>query len=140
VTRLLSPTEQAYLNGSRQFSKPQQRYIGYRFKKKLRLMDESRDAAAAQLLRLDNNNDNDNDNNNALVAQPGREKVILLENRVQGNNDDSPSRDSNPGPKVFAACSSSLLERGITKPSLCQAELLGQNKCKFSSSLFNASR
>jgi hypothetical protein len=52
VTRLLSPTEQAYLNGSRQFSNAQQRYIRLRLKKKLRLMDESRDAAAAQLLLI----------------------------------------------------------------------------------------
>jgi hypothetical protein len=62
----LSPVEQAYLNGTRQFTKPQQRYIRYRLNKKLRLLGEeltsvgiptdleSRDAAAAQLLRLDN--------------------------------------------------------------------------------------
>jgi hypothetical protein len=63
----LSPVEQAYLNGTRQFTKPQQRYIRYRLNKKLRLLSEeltsfgipkedleSRDAAAARLLRLDN--------------------------------------------------------------------------------------
>jgi hypothetical protein len=63
----LSPIEQAYLNGTRQFTKPQQRYIRYRLNKKLRLLSEeltsfgipkedleSRDAAAARLLRLDN--------------------------------------------------------------------------------------
>lgn len=63
----LSPIEQAYLNGTRQFTKPQQRYIRYRLNKKLRLLSEeltsfgipkedleSRDAATAPLLRLDN--------------------------------------------------------------------------------------
>lgn len=51
--RLLSPVEQSYLSGTRQFTKSQQRYIRYRLKKKLRLLDESRDAAAALLLRLE---------------------------------------------------------------------------------------
>jgi hypothetical protein len=32
------------------------------------------------------------------------------------------------------------LDLRFTKPSLCQAELLGQNKGNFSSTLFNASR
>ena len=63
----LSPIEQAYLNGTRQFTKPQQRYIRYRLNTQLRLLSEeltslgipkedleSRDAAAARLLRLDN--------------------------------------------------------------------------------------
>jgi hypothetical protein len=50
--RLLSPIEEAYLNGTKDFTKAQQRYIRYRLKKKLRLLDESRDAAAAGLLRL----------------------------------------------------------------------------------------
>ena len=36
----LSPIEQAYLNGTRQFTKPQQRYIRYRLNKKLRLLSE----------------------------------------------------------------------------------------------------
>jgi hypothetical protein len=48
--RLLSPVEQAYLSGSREFTKPRSVYIRYRLKKKLRLLDESRDAAAARLL------------------------------------------------------------------------------------------
>ncbi len=52
--RLLSPIEEAYLNGTKDFTKAQQRYIRYRLKKKLRLLEESRDAAAARLLRLDN--------------------------------------------------------------------------------------
>src|SRR5215210_364062 len=53
--RVLNPVEEAYLSGTRDFTKAQQRYIRYRLKKKLMLLDESRDAAAAQLLRrLDN--------------------------------------------------------------------------------------
>jgi hypothetical protein len=51
---LLSPVEQSYLNGTRQFTKAQQRYIRYRLRKKLRAIDEQcRDAAAAKLLRLE---------------------------------------------------------------------------------------
>jgi hypothetical protein len=64
----LSPVEQAYLNDTREFTKAQQRYIRYRLNRKLRLLGEElqsfgiptkdsrsrRDAAAAQLLRLDN--------------------------------------------------------------------------------------
>ncbi len=55
--RVLSPEEKAYLSGTRDFTKAQQRYTRYRLKKKLRLLDESRDAAAASLPRLDNNDD-----------------------------------------------------------------------------------
>src|SRR5215210_4935169 len=72
----------------------------------------------------------------ALVAQPGRAR-LSFEN-ANDNEKISPSRDLNPGPKVFATFPEK--ERGITKPSLCQAELLGQNKGNFSSTLFNASR
>ena len=93
MVRLLSRVEQAYLNGTRDFTKAQQRYIRYRLKKKLRLIDESRDAAAAQLQRL--------------VAQPAERKVI--------NETASPSRDLNPGPKVYETFA-------------LPAELLGQNK------------
>ena len=54
IVRLLSPVEQSYLNGTRQFTKAQQRYIRYRLRKKLRAIDEQcRDAAAAKLLRLE---------------------------------------------------------------------------------------
>jgi hypothetical protein len=38
--RLLSPVEQAYLNGTREFTKSQQRYIRCRLRKKLRVMGE----------------------------------------------------------------------------------------------------
>lgn len=51
--KLLSPVEEAYLSGTREFTKSQQRYIRYRLRKKLKLIDESRDAAAARLLRLE---------------------------------------------------------------------------------------
>jgi hypothetical protein len=78
------------------------------------------------------------ENSNALVAQPGRERRLSFGN-TKNNENKSPSRDLNPGPKVSAP-SFRIMERGITKPSLCQAELLGQNKGNFSSTLFNASR
>ena len=48
---LLSPTEQAYLNGTQEFTKAQQRYIRCRPKKKLRLLDEEGRNAAAALQR-----------------------------------------------------------------------------------------
>jgi hypothetical protein len=51
--RVLSPNEKALLDGNHDFTRVKQRYIRYRLKKKLRLLDESRDAAAAQLLRLE---------------------------------------------------------------------------------------
>jgi hypothetical protein len=97
--------KQAFLNGTRNFTKAQQRYIRYRLKKKLRLLDESRDAAAAQLLRLD-----------TTVAQPGRglpniEKDIIKE---------SLGRDSNPRPLPIG---SRLFEPYLTKVTLYQAEL-----------------
>jgi|SRR5687767_3427961 hypothetical protein len=56
VIALLSKTEQAYLSGTREFTKTQQRYIRYRLNKKLKRLDDvdasilagkSRDAAAA---------------------------------------------------------------------------------------------
>jgi hypothetical protein len=50
----LSPVEQAYLNGTRDFTKAQRRYIRCRLKKKLRLLEEESCDAAARLQRLDN--------------------------------------------------------------------------------------
>ena len=51
--RVLSPVEQAYLNGTREFTKAQQRYIRCRLKKKLRLLDAQSCNAAARLQRLE---------------------------------------------------------------------------------------
>jgi hypothetical protein len=51
--KLLSPVEQAYLNGTREFTKPQIRYIKCRLKKKLRHLDEKGCNAAALLQRLE---------------------------------------------------------------------------------------
>ena len=72
VRILLSPVEQAYVNGTRQYTKNQRRYIRYRLNKKLRRLggedfqvfgipSSSRHAAAAK-----------RDGQAALVAQPGR--------------------------------------------------------------------
>jgi hypothetical protein len=101
---LLTPVEQAYMNGTRQFTKAQQRYIRCRLKRKLRLVGEelasfgipndSCNAAAARLQRLDNNN-----NNKSLVAQPGRAR---FDNSVN-NEIKSPRRDLNARPKVSAS-------------------------------------
>jgi len=83
----LSPVEQAYLNGARQFTKPQQRYIRYRLNKKLRLLGEeltsfgipkedleSRDAAAAGLQRLDNARPRDYETERSLLLRETVEK------------------------------------------------------------------
>src|SRR5687767_1619185 len=83
----LSPIEQAYLNGTRQFTKPQQRYIRYRLNKKLRLLSEeltsfgipkedleSRDAAAAGLLRLDNERPQSYETERSLLLRETVEK------------------------------------------------------------------
>ena len=72
---------------------------------KLRLLDESRDAAAAGLLRcLDNNND-------SLVAQPGRVNGNSSNNIID-NESNSPSRDLDPGPKVSASHLPSFRNKG----------------------------
>jgi hypothetical protein len=56
----LSPTEQQFLNGNRQFTKAQQRYIRCRLRKKLRFLnEESRNAAAALQLRCNGMNNNE---------------------------------------------------------------------------------
>lgn len=109
----LSPIEQAYLNGTRQFTKPQQRYIRYRLNKKLRLLSEeltsfgipkedleSRDAAAALLLRLDN----------ARPQGYETERSLLLRETVE---------------KKPAALVAQLAERRFRNPSLHYSERRG---------------
>jgi hypothetical protein len=109
----LSPIEQAYLNGTRQFTKPQQRYIRYRLNKKLRLLSEeltsfgipkedleSRDAAAARLLRLDN----------ARPQGYETERSLLLRETVE---------------KKPAALVAQLAERRFRNPSLHYSERRG---------------
>lgn len=108
----LSPVEQAYLNGTRQFTKPQQRYIRYRLNKKLRLLSEeltsfgipkdleSRDAAAAGLLRLDD----------ARPQGYETERSLLLRETVE---------------KKPAALVAQLAERRFRNPSLHYSERRG---------------
>jgi hypothetical protein len=118
----LSPVEQAYLSGNREFTKPQQRYIRYRINKKLRLLDEelqvfaiqkssssnkSRDAAAAELPRLD-----------YMVAQPGR--VLRQLNEKERIMRRSLGGDLDPRPLPLG---SRLFEPYLTKVTLYQAEL-----------------
>ena len=67
---------------------------------------------------------------NVLVAQLA-ERSFASNNEQNKHENESPKWDLNPRPKVSAPAP--RMERGITKPSLCQAELLGQNKCTPSS-------
>ena len=55
---------------------------------------------------------------NDLVPQPAERGFDYDDDRYDNENK-SPSRDLNPGPKVSAP-SFRIMERGITKPSLCQ--------------------
>ena len=57
---------------------------------------------------------------NGLVAQPA-ERGFVVEKRDENK---SPRWDLNPRPKVSAPLSR-IMERGITKPSLCRLKLLG---------------
>ena len=62
---LLSPSEKALLDGNHNFTTAKQRYLRYRIRRKLRLLDEqSRSAAAALQLRC-------NGPNNLLLKQAG---------------------------------------------------------------------
>jgi hypothetical protein len=99
--KLLSPVEEAYLSGTRDFTKTHQRYICYRLKKKLRLLDEqSRDAEAAMLLRVDNNS---SDGGGAARS------VVRISRRDSLDNDDNDKeegrarRASVPRPAVLFA-------------------------------------
>jgi hypothetical protein len=106
MMRVLSPVEEAYLSGTRDFTKAKQRYIRYRLKKKLRLLYESRDATAAGLLRR-----LDNDNDSLVVGQPGRANGNSSNNIID-NESSSPSRDLDPGPKVSASLPPSFRNEG----------------------------
>ena len=111
MTRLLlSPTEQAYVNGTRDFSKAQQRYLGYRIKKKFSRLgvaaaSECRDAAAAS-----------RDGPNGLVAQPGRalawDDVNEIEKRKEALGGNSSGFNHIWTPDLY-----------LTKVTLYQAEL-----------------
>jgi hypothetical protein len=85
----------------------------YRLKKKLRLLDERRDAAAAGLLRRLDNNDNDS----LVVGQPGRALQDSVKDRILR----SLGGDLDPGPLPLG---SRLFEEPyLTKVTLYQAEL-----------------
>jgi|SRR5215218_10506165 hypothetical protein len=107
--RFLSPVEQAYLNGTRDFTKAQRRYIKCRLKRKLRLLNEERCNAAARLQRLD-----------SMVAQPGRALTTT-------NHHDERKNEPWTG---FEPVTSTYMGRGhteedlyLTKVTLYQAEL-----------------
>ena len=133
----LSKAERDYLTTSSEISGGYSRVIKSRLQKKLEVFVNQELPILVEKGYLDVTEfRNVTGNCNALVAQPGRARLSFENTR--NNENISPSRDLNPGPKVFATFPEK--ERGITKPSLCQAELLGQNKGNFSSTLFNASR
>jgi hypothetical protein len=135
----LSKVERDYLTANSEISGGYSRVIKSRIQKKVEVFVNQELLLLIEKGYLDVTEfRNVTDNRNALVAQSGRERRLSFEN-TKNNENKSPSRDSNPGPKVSAP-SFRMMERGITKPSLCQAELLGQNKGNFSSTLFNASR
>ena len=97
----LSPVEQAYLNGTREFTNAQKRYIRCRLRKKLKLLDERSCNVAAALQQSCNGPYNLLDSSSgsnissALVAQPGR--ALPLTNN-DNNENGSLGRDSSPRP------------------------------------------
>jgi hypothetical protein len=137
---LLSSHEAAWLLGQTELPKPAARNVRYKINRKLRVFMQ----IEAPLLRsrgftVAPIGDAAATNGDAQEAKTGRAR-LSFEN-TNDNENKSPSRDLNPGPKVSAPSPPfRIMERGITKPSLYQAELLGQNKGNLSSSLFNASR
>ncbi len=134
----LSRAEWNYLTANSELSGDYSRVIKSRLQKKLEMFVNQELPILVEKGYLDVTEfRNVTENRNVLVAQPGRERRLSFGN-TKNNENESPSRDLNPGPKVFATFPKK--ERGITKPSLCQAELLGQNKGNFSSTIFNASR
>ena len=112
MTRFLSPTEQAYLNGTREFTKAQQRYIRCRIRKKLKLLNEelrscsvaaderagcNAAAAASRFPRFDS----------ALVAQLAERGFVAVSSTAVADTEnteritESPRRDLNARPKVY---------------------------------------
>ena len=105
--------ERAYLNGTRDFTKAQRRYIKCRLKKKLRLLNEESCNAAAMLQRLDD----------LRVAQPGRALQEQLTEKDKTLRR-SLGRELNPRPLPIRGKSSMLLEEPyLTKVTLYLAEL-----------------
>ena len=111
-----SPVERAYLEGTREFTMAQQRYIRCRLRKKLRIMGED-------LASCNNNNNNNNNITVEAALQPGcngphnllpLEVVQLTERGFMSDDYDndnvsrSPRWDLNPRPKVFALHSPSF--------------------------------
>ena len=135
---VLSPTEQAYLNNSKEFTKAQQRYIRCRLRKKLRLLNEelrSCNVAADQRAGC----------NAAATAPASSSRFPRFETVVaqlaergfasyneQNNNENeskSPRWDLNPRPKVSALQSVSTTTKRpeIYETFALPAELLGRS-------------
>jgi hypothetical protein len=106
--RLLSPIEEAYLNGTKDFTKAQQRYIRYRLKKKLRLLDESRDATAAGLLRL-------GERGSSLVRIPPPPQTKELMREKKNKKEEWAGSDSN---QRSPPCQGGILTRLDHRPDI----------------------
>ena len=137
----LSKAELNYLTANSEINVGYGRVIKFRLQKKIEVFVNQElpiliEKGYVDVTEFRNITENRKDSS-ALVAQLA-ERGFASHNEENNHENISPSRDLNPGPKVFATFPEK--ERGITKPSLCQAELLGQNKGNFSSTLFNASR
>ncbi len=103
----LSPVERAYLDGTREFTKAQQRYIRCTLRKKLRLMDEDIarcDTVAAAL------QPGCNGSHNLLPLEVAdlTERGFMSDDYDNDNVSRSPRWDLNPRPKVFALHSPSF--------------------------------
>jgi len=122
---LLTQTERDYLNGTREFTKPQQRYIRCRLKKKLRLLgDELQHIGIPIGSSVAANTSgvaagcNGPENGLALVAQPGR--------ALPGGCNNSNEKEALGGiPGTFRRFRTRDLY--LTKVTLYQAELPRQS-------------
>jgi hypothetical protein len=118
--RLLSPVEQAYLNGTREFTKPQIRYIKCRLKKKLRHLDEKGCNAAALLQRLEEEGRWD-----SMVRIPPNPNSISLESSNNHRTEDKKNewaggefRLSKPSDSRPPPCQGGILTRLDHRPNI----------------------
>jgi hypothetical protein len=101
----------------REFTKPQKRFIKSRLNKKVKDFADNELTILVEKGYLDVTEfRNVTENCNALVAQLA-ERGFDYDDDSYDNENKSPSRDLNPGPKVSAPSPPfRIMERGITKP------------------------
>lgn len=90
---LLSKTEKAYLSGNHDFSKTKQRYVRYRLKRKLLLIDEERRDVAAKLLRC-----------NAII-EPNRPSQAVALSDIHAPRSGGEQRKQDPCRKAYGITS-----------------------------------